>query len=286
VECSVNPSLGCEKKFEIRKVEVAKKILVVGGGPAGMEASLIAEQRGHNVTLWEQSDSLGGQLKLACLPPGKGEIEHYLRWLNGQLLKSKVKIELNKKATVADILKHAPDVVILAIGSKPSSICIEGINRKLVMTSRDAMCGKIQIGEKVVIIGGGPLGCEVADYLVGNGKNVTIVELLPEIAKSHHVYTTQKLLIERLGMDGIKWHVGVKSEKVTDEGLEIIDKYNQTILLKADTVVIATGSIPIEDDITPGIKGKIAQVHKVGDCVCAREIMEAIRNSAEVAMNI
>jgi 2,4-dienoyl-CoA reductase-like NADH-dependent reductase (Old Yellow Enzyme family)/thioredoxin reductase len=286
VECSVNPAVGHERNYEVKKVEEAKRVLVVGGGPAGMEVSLIAEQRGHDVTLWEQSDSLGGQLKLACLPPGKGEIERYLKWFNGQLLKSKVKIELNKKATSAEILKYAPDVVILAIGSKPTSLCIEGINRNLVITSRDAMCGETHIGEKVVIIGGGPLGCEVADYLAAKGKSITIVEILSEIAKSHHVYTTQKLLLERLGMGGIKWHVGVKSERVTDEGLEIIDKYDQTILLKADTVVIATGSIPIQDDISDSIKGKVAEVYKVGDCVCAREIMEAIKNSAEVAMNI
>jgi len=286
LECTVNPSAGREKHFVISKVAKPKRVLVIGGGPAGMEASRMAGWRGHEVMLWEESGSLGGQLNLAHLPPGKGELENLIKWQKNQLSMMNVKVKLGKKVTAAEVLKFLPEVVIVAIGSMPKLPEIEGIDKGLVCNSRDVFSGKALVGEKVIILGGGILGCELAEYLHEKGKEVTIVEVLHRLAISHHVHTTQKQILERLGRAGIKWYVGIRSEKVTDQGLEIVDKSNKTISLAADTIIVAVGSVPEEDDITPALAGKIREVLKIGDCLAARELLEAIRDGAQAALKI
>ncbi len=284
--CTVNPAAGRERRYQVKKADKPRKVLVIGGGPAGMKASLIADQRGHEVNLWEQSESLGGQLNLAFLPPGKEEIENLMKWFLAQLFRSKVNVVTGKKATPEEILKFAPDSVVLAIGSRPAALGIQGEEKKLVVSSRDVLSGKVRVGHTVIIVGGGLMGCELAEHLCHKGHDVTIVEVLQQLAVSHHVYTIQKQIAERLGRTFIKWYLGIRSEKITDDGMEIVDKYNETILLRADTVVIAAGSVPLEDAITPAIEGRIKEIYKVGDCLAAGELLEAIRDGSEAALKI
>lgn len=282
MRCTVNPTCGREREFKVEPAERKKKILVIGGGPAGMEATIVAAQRGHEVTLWEATDKLGGQLNLALIPPDKGELNNLSQYLSIQLERSKAKVELNKKATPEAIIEFAPDVVILATGSKPFVPEIKG--KEKALTVKDVLSGEARVGRNVIVVGAGFIGCETAEFLHDQGKQITIVEILDEVA-ADSIYSIKKPLKERLEKRGIKVFTGVKQEEVTDRGMEIVDRDGNKVSLEADDIVIATGSTP-DESLQKALQGKIAELYSVGDCVEARRLLEAVHEGAEVALKV
>jgi 2,4-dienoyl-CoA reductase-like NADH-dependent reductase (Old Yellow Enzyme family)/thioredoxin reductase len=287
--CAINPSAGREREFEtkLRPAKKKKKVLVIGGGPGGMEAAMIAAQKGHSVTLWEANAKLGGQLNLASIPPGKADLDSLVQYLKAQLAKLKVKVELGKKATVATIGAFHPEAVVVAVGSAPFIPDIPGVGGKNVFSSRDVLSKGRVPGEKVVVIGEGFIACEMADFLAEKGKKV-VLALTEAAPMTLEVIdrSIQKVLLDRLGAEKVNIVVGIKQlREIIPQGIKVIDKGGNEILLEADSIVFAAGSRS-DKTLAQSLKGKVSELYEVGDCVEARRIGEAIHEGAEAALQI
>jgi len=284
--CSVNPAVSREKEFKLglKPATKKKRVLVIGGGPGGMEAAAIAAQRGHDVTLWEKENKLGGLINIAAAPPKKDELNNLLEYLPHRLEQLKVTVKLGKEATPEAVSEFSPDAVVVATGSKPLIPKIKGIERRKVVSFRDVLSGKVDVGKKVIVIGGGFVGCETADFLVENGKKATIIEILPALA-SEFVYLYADVLIQELKEKGIEAFTGVKEEEITGKGIEIVDKDGKRISLEADDIVIATGSVA-DKTLFESLKSKVPELYEVGDCAQARRIYEAMYEGAMASMKI
>jgi 2,4-dienoyl-CoA reductase-like NADH-dependent reductase (Old Yellow Enzyme family)/thioredoxin reductase len=284
VRCTVNAAMGREKEFDIRSAVNVKRVLIVGGGAAGMEAVRVAALRGHKVMLYDQANELGGQIRLASVPPYRGEIKNVSEYFSNQIRKLGVKFELNKKVTLALIKEIKPDVVILATGSTPLLPEIPGINRDNVVLANDVLAGKTDVGETVVVAGGGMVGSEVAEFLAEKGKKVTIVEMLNEIASDMEV-RTRKLLMSRLAKHGVKMFTGVKIDEVTEEGMSVINKKRERHVIKADTILMALGA-KANNKLAEELKDRSWEFYCIGDCVEPRRIIDAIYEGSYVARQI
>ena len=283
--CSLNPALGREREFSIRPAADKKKILVAGGGPAGMEAARVAALRGHEVTLFEKGERLGGQLLLAAVPPFKTEMGNFTRYLITQLKKLGVKIELNRELTKAAAEALAPDIVILATGARPQYLEIAGNEQKNVVTAWDVLSGAANIGENAVVVGGGVVGCEVAEYLAEMGRQVSIVEMLDKIAGDIGPRQGRQILLEKLDEKGVKVFIEMKARQITGDALLVADKYGRQQRIEADTVVLACGSVP--DNALYGELSKIkSQIYVAGDCVRPRGLLEAIEEGARIGLEV
>jgi 2,4-dienoyl-CoA reductase (NADPH2) len=282
VVCSVNAELGMEgNKFE--KAEKSKNILIIGGGPAGMEAARVATLRGHKVTLWEKNDRLGGNLITASLAPYKDETNCLTQYLSNQMKKLKVNIQLNKEATLDSILNENADEVIMATGAKAITPDIPGIKNENVVMALDVLKGISSTGDKVVIVGGGMIGCETAELLTSNGKDVSIIEMLPKIARDVGPATKWSVTM-RIARWGIKQYTSSKVIRILDEGVEIEREGNSEIV-KADTVVVAAGMEPI-NQLHNALKEKVPNVHAIGDCSQARRMLNAIHEGYAIGRKL
>jgi 2,4-dienoyl-CoA reductase-like NADH-dependent reductase (Old Yellow Enzyme family)/thioredoxin reductase len=289
LQCTVNPAAGREREFEAKLKPSPKKrrVLIIGGGPGGMEAAIMAGQKGHRVTLWEQSDKLGGQLNLASIPPGKGDLNSLLEYLKAQLLKLKVTVELRKKATTEAVNEFDPDITILAVGSTEAIPDIPNIHGENVITHRQVLSGERETGNKVVVIGGGSIGCETADFLAERGKRVMVV--FPEAAPMTLTVvdkTIRKPLLERLEQRQVKIVSGVKEFKeIGRGGIRLMDKEGNEVFFEADNIVLATGAKP-NKALAQSLKGKGPELFEAGDCVVPRRILEAVHEGAKAALDI
>ncbi|PIU56265.1 MAG: NADH:flavin oxidoreductase, partial [Chloroflexi bacterium CG07_land_8_20_14_0_80_45_17] len=169
----MNSAAGREEEYRLRPAEESKKVFIIGGGPAGMEAARIASLRGHQVMLYEKEKQFGGQLNLASIPPYKEPIGEFRGYLSRQLSKSGANVILMKEATTDLILKERPDVVILATGAKPSTTEIKGIENENVALAEEILTRKRQVKARAAVIGGELVACEVAEFLADQGKEVT-----------------------------------------------------------------------------------------------------------------
>jgi NADPH-dependent 2,4-dienoyl-CoA reductase/sulfur reductase-like enzyme len=286
--CAVNPTVGRERDSE-PTVGKKKKVVVVGGGPAGLQAALTAAERGHEVILLEKEKEVGGQLNLASLPPEKGELSNVRSYFLSQLEKKKDKAKiLHQEGTLSAIAGLSPDVIISAVGSVPLIPNIpgvqEGIRRKRVVTGREVLSGKAKLGKKAVIIGGGMIGCELARYLAQKGQEVALVEILPELAMDAYP-VIRKVLLDRVGREGISTYTSVKEEKITEEGVEIVDSCGNQFLLGADLIILSTGSVP-NSAVSRSLEGTAAEFYEAGDCREASKILEAIHGGYAAARNL
>jgi 2,4-dienoyl-CoA reductase-like NADH-dependent reductase (Old Yellow Enzyme family)/thioredoxin reductase len=280
VHCSINPEIGKEKKYRIEPSHQHKKILIVGGGPAGMETARVAALRGHDVTLCEKRGELGGQLILAARPPGREEIQHLTEYLTRQLMKLRVKVLLDQAVNVPFIVDFHPEVTVLATGSVPIRFLEDEKMGGPVYFAHHVLGEEIEMGKRVVIIGGGSVGSGTADFLAERGHEVTILLRRSDIGSKLEL-STKKVIQKRLEKNGVRI-ISKAHFKGFEKGKVRIDHEGIEEYLDGDQVIVAIGAKP-ENSLFQEIKGKMEHVYAIGDCVEPRGIQEAIAEGAEVA---
>lgn len=284
LQCAVNPETGREEEFKLKKSGSPKKVWIIGGGPAGMKSAEIAARRGHQVTLYEETESLGGQFNLAAMPPHKQVLKEFVTYLIRQIEKSGVRIFRGKPFHPALLKEERPDVVILATGARPLLPPIHGLKDANVFTVIDALSSSNSLGKKILVVGGGGIGAEVADFLSENGKEVTLIEMREGIALDL-VGHLQHFLNKRLGEKGVQILVNTKAVRFEKEGVWVEDSQGTRKLEGFDSVVVSLGSIS-NNDLLGSLKEKVPEVHVVGDASKPREVMEAVLEGEEIALNI
>lgn len=284
--CAVNPFTGKEYELPLKPAEKRKKVFVIGGGPAGMEAATVAAARGHEVTLFEKKSALGGQLKIAGVPPYKQEINWLNDYLVRQVEQSNATIRLNETVTAKLIEKEKPDAVVMAAGLTSFVPDIPGMDRDNVVLAEDVLSGRKEVGRKVVIIGGELVACETADLLGTKvGRSLIVARRGPKMAVKVGP-TARERLLERLKKKGVRLLPGVqKYEKITDKGLVLIDSKGKKRTIEADTIIIAAGSIG-NAWLSEELKGKVPEIYSVGDCKEPRDILEALTEGAKAGTEL
>jgi 2,4-dienoyl-CoA reductase (NADPH2) len=283
VQCSVNARAGQEAERSIRSAEQSKKVLVIGGGPASMEAARVACVRGHEVMLADERDQLGGQLLVAALPPHKEELGNLTRYLAGEIGRLGVRVRLGEEVTIKTVEDVNPDVVIVATGAMPIIPDIRGARSKNVATAIDVLTGRRHVGGNVVVIGGGMVGCETAEFLAEQGKKVTILEMLGRIGADIGP-ATRWVLMGRLRRLGVKMETNTKVEEITDTGVKAT-RNNGTEFFEADSIILAVG-MKANRRLAEELEGKASAIYIIGDSETPGKITEAIERAFLVACEI
>ena len=278
VECLVNPALGREKEMAFYPTRNPKKVMVIGGGPGGMNVAWVAAKRGHDVHLFEKQPTLGGQLLLGSVTDYKKELRSLIKFQKRRIEKFGVKCFLNREVTLNTVKEENPDVVIVATGSLPSLPPIEGLDKDIVIPFAEVLNGDLPAQRKTVVIGGGPTGCEVAHHLSQNGCQVIIVEMLPKIGKPLESIT-KKVLLKQLHTNNVKILTECRLSSVKDNGVVVTGKDGKERFIEAERVIITIGNRPdsrLYDQITPlGY-----ETHQIGDCLEPRSAKAAIYEGA------
>ncbi|KJS21754.1 MAG: 2-enoate reductase [Clostridiaceae bacterium BRH_c20a] len=285
LSCAVNPATGRERSYALQPVLKPKRVMIVGGGIAGLEAARVASLRGHNVTLYEKNSSLGGHLLEASVPIFKEDEGRLLEWYKTELGALQVEVNLNKELTADFIAEKNPDVVIAATGSKPINLELPGFTRENVVQATEILMGKKQVGENVVVIGGGLIGCETAFWLAQQGKKVTIVEMLDDLMKQGLMVPemNKKMLVDLLRYNQVQILTNSSVLSAVDEGVVVIDQSFRQKTIYANTIVVAVG-MKGDQELFKKLKDKnIFNAYLIGDANCARNIMSAIWEAYEVA---
>jgi 2,4-dienoyl-CoA reductase-like NADH-dependent reductase (Old Yellow Enzyme family)/thioredoxin reductase len=283
--CTVNYGFGRGEVTNIKGPAgaVPKKVLVVGGGPGGLEAARVAANRGHNVTLMEKQPKLGGEVRIAALSLDKKSLMGLILWQERECKKRGVTIELNKKVTPKVVEKFNPDVAIIATGAIPNRPPIPGINKSHVVTADVVFEGKASLGKKVVVAGGEMVGVEVADFIIQKGlaKDVTIIDPGPmeQIGKGMPGIDLAYWMRNVFPTLGLKIVTDMQVDKISDKELVAIDKRWRRHSFEADTVVLALGYTPVRD-LADALKGKVPELYIIGDAREPRNMMNAVHDGA------
>ena len=240
IHCALNPMLGQEYKYINKQTDQFKKVLVVGGGPAGMQAAITAAEQGHQVILYEKNNCLGGQYRLAAIPPNKGEITSFLYWQQIMLKKLGVNVILNQQVD-KDLIENSDcDVVIVATGGKPIIPEISGVGSKNVVPACEILDGKVFCGQKAVVIGGGQIGTETALHLAAHRKDVTLIEMTNDLAIKETAHP-REFLLKAVEDSTINVILNGCVKDIREDSVVVEIAKDQLIEVQADTVILAIG---------------------------------------------
>jgi 2,4-dienoyl-CoA reductase-like NADH-dependent reductase (Old Yellow Enzyme family)/NADPH-dependent 2,4-dienoyl-CoA reductase/sulfur reductase-like enzyme len=274
--CELNPIIGHESEAEYQTVmtESPKKVLVIGAGPAGLEAAIGAAKCGHSVTVYDKDRWAGGKYRLASVPPCKGELGAFIVWQMHELKKLNVPVILNTEVTKKLVDSVKPDVVIAATGTNPVvPKMIPGYDKDIVVLGTDVLSGKANTGHNVVVIGGGHAGAETANHIASYMKNVTIVELQEDIAMDE-VDTPRNALLADLKKNKVRVCASTSVQEIKDHSVVVSGKYNEEI--ECDTVVISIGHKP-NTVLADELKAAGYDVRVIGDAVSVGLVGPAVR---------
>jgi len=302
-ECTVNPTAGrSHVMWRYPQAERSKKVVVVGGGPAGMQAAIEAADRGHKVILFEKNDKLGGQLSYADHVTFKHDMKRFKDYLIRQVEKKDITVNLNTVANVDRVALEQPDAVIVAVGAEPITPPIAGIEHANVLTAIESYGHVAELGEKIVVIGGGFIGCETALYFQQAGKKVTIVEMSDTLIRDgilterlHTLYyldhqydiaTASRNQAQELPEEEkVKTYLESQVTEITDEGVWITDRDGKKLFIVADNVVIATG-MKAKMAEAKSFDGVAFDVINVGDSLKTSTLYHAITTAFDAALTI
>ncbi|MDP6346954.1 MAG: FAD-dependent oxidoreductase [Dehalococcoidia bacterium] len=287
--CTVNPTLGREADLaDLRPSLTFKKVLVVGGGPAGMEAARIAAFRGHKVSLYEKGEALGdGQLKLAAAAPHKGPVGWLRDFLAHELDKAGVDVHLKTEVDDAKVKREKPDVVVVATGATPLIPNLPGMAQGNVVTAHDVLAGKVDLaGKKVVVLGGRRTGCETAEFLALQGCPTTVVARSRQsgLAGGSTILHRGPLLarLARLEVEFINEH---DVKEIQSKGINLVDREGKERFLEADAIVLSRGVTPSRE-LSDQLQGEVSELYLIGDGFEPRDIASAMLEGAVTGQRI
>jgi 2,4-dienoyl-CoA reductase (NADPH2) len=309
--CLVNPAAGREEEFEIKPAQKKKKVMVIGGGPGGMEAARVLAIRGHEVSLYEKEESLGGQLKICGAAQDRREFKKFLKFLIAEVNRLDINICTGAEVTEQTVLDTAPDAVIVATGARQEIPELPGIDKQHVFTAEALLKREADLGEKAVIIGGGHIGCEaalfvaqrglisvsVADFLAAYGalkkeeavelnapgRSITIIEERKKIA-AYYGRSSRWALMGALRNNDVEMITNTKVIKINDGNVEVeTDGEKKTI--DADTVIVTSGYVE-ENGLHKKLEGRVPELHVIGDARKLKSLQNAVFEAAKTAREI
>lgn len=284
IVCALNPEIcnEAETKFDKPAAE-SKSVLIAGGGIAGMQAALTASKRGHKVVLCEKSDSLGGVLKCEAAVPFKKHLHEYLEHQKLMISRAPIDVRLNTEVTPELAAQLEPDVIIAALGSEPVIPDIKGISGSNVILAEDLYIHPEKAGKRLVVLGGGLVGSELAIYMADRGHEVTIIEMAPMLNSSGNILQGQSIGIE-IARLGIKLALSTRVSEITAEGV-IGQSSSGSVFFPADTVVCALG-LKAKRREASALNFCAPEFYQIGDCLSANNIYQATNAAYHTAMNI
>ena len=299
-KCHINPLVGHEYDYPFNPTDKPKKVLVIGVSPGGMYTAVTAAERGHDVTVWEKSKQIGGQLNLAVVSPGKQEMCKWLTHLNYRAKKVGVKFEFKKEATVENVKEFAPDAVVVATGATPLiPTFIKGVGDYPIITTHDILSRKVTIPKGTVcILGGGEVACETAEMLMADARpnsfattgsigdvEVTLVEMQPQLMTGVCL-PNRNIALASLRREGVKSYINSKVLEVTEHEVKIQHKDGTEEWLKGfDYIVLGLGSRKY-DPLSEELKAFVPEVHVIGDAIKPGQSSDAMHQGFHVGYEL
>ena len=291
VACTINPSFELENEDTLQQAEHKKKVLVIGGGVAGMEAAFVAKKRGHDVVLCEATEQLGGQLHVACVPIGKQDLTRVVQFMSRRLDEIGVEVRLNTPVTKQLLETEYSDYEVITASGAKANVIKSFTAFKQWATADDILAGKAFPGRKIVIIGGGSVGCELADYLAPllndrfiRNRNITILEMAQEIMMAESG-AGRSHLVQRMMGKGIHMECQAKVVSVTEDTITYEQNGKEVSITDADTLVFANG-YHIENAMEDMLKEAGVNYHLIGDGHKVGNIKDAIFEGYQVGKEI
>ena len=282
-----NPRTGRESELVYLPATKEEKIMIVGAGPAGLEAAVVLAERGYKPVVYEKENELGGLIRLASLPPHKQSLEELIAYRQKMLEYLNVKVEFEQEVTLEMIKNINPSILILATGSGPLLPPIPGIEGSGVYSADEVYSGKVEVGSRIAVIGGGLIGCETAEYLASKGKNVVIFEMADNVAKELGK-SRRYFMLQRMGEYGVDVRLLTKVTRIELPTLSISTQGYDQVLKGFDSVVVAAGRVPVDGLVQQIQQAELenTKVFVIGDASKPGLAIDAIYQAARLAADI